>query len=108
MQRLFSAYVIQLHRRCARCRARRPPGGRCCVYVGSTAKSHEERLAEDLDPPPTYRKTVVTHCGGFLRPDLSHGLQFETRPEAEAAERALAEDLTERGNTVFGPRPPRT
>lgn len=100
----LSLYVIQLRKRCARCKARRRPDGRCCVYVGSTAKSHEERLAEHLDPPPTHKKTVVTHCGGSLRPDLATRHRYWTRPEAEAAEVALARSLADRGYTVFGPR----
>lgn len=107
MARRVSVYVIQLRKRCDRCKARRAPGGRRCVYVGSTAKSPEEGLAQHLDPPSNHRKTVVTHCGGFLRPDLAPDRTFDTRDAAEAAELALAADLADRGYTVFGPRLPR-
>jgi hypothetical protein len=106
MARRYWVYVIQVRKRCDRCKARRPPGGPCCVYVGSTAKTPEERLAEHLDPPPSYKRTVVTHCGGFLRPDLAPDRTFDTRDAAEAAEVALAADVAARGYTVLGPRLP--
>lgn len=81
---------------------------RCCVYVGSTSKTPEERLAEHLNPPPRYKATVVTHCGGTLRPDLAKGFTFRTQDEAEGAEASLASYLQHLGYTVFGaPRPKR-
>ena len=100
--RSVRVYVVQLRARCARCKARRKPGMRCCVYVGSTAKSPEERLATHLDPPPGNKRTVVTACGGTLRPDLAPRRIYTDRPAAERAERRLAATLRERGYTVFG------
>lgn len=76
---------------------------RCCVYVGSTGRSPEERLAQHLSPPKHIKKTVVTDCGGVLRPDLAPPRAFPTREAAEGAERDLARRLRDRGYTVFGP-----
>ena len=79
---------------------------RCCVYVGYTSKSPEERLQDHLNPPPRYKRTVVTECGGMIRPDLGRGLVFRTQQEAEDAEASLAAYLQDRNYTVFGaPRP---
>ena len=104
MARRFSVYVVQVRSRCRRCKARRKPTGRCCVYVGSTSKTPEARLLQHLDPPSHIKPTVVTECGGSLRPDLAPGLVFQTRPQAERAEVALAAELKRLGYTVWGPR----
>ncbi len=80
---------------------------RCCLYVGSTSKSAEERLAQHLDPPSHIKKTVVTDCGGRLRPELSDGLVFRTREQAERAEASLAAHLKKLGYTVWGGARPR-
>jgi hypothetical protein len=77
---------------------------RCCLYVGSTGLTSEARLARHFDPPPGWRSTVVTHCGGFLREDLSAGLVFPTKAEAESAELSLYAYLKQQGYTTFGPR----
>src|SRR4051812_8688961 len=98
----FSVYVVQIRSRCARCKARRKPGMRCCVYVGSTGTSPDERLAQRLDPPPHIKRTVVTDCGGVLRQDLAPKRRFVKRSEAETAEAELAAELRDRGYTVFG------
>src|SRR3954452_21055852 len=95
--RRYSVYVIQVKGRCARCKRRRKANGRCCLYVGSTARSIEERLVTHLDPPPKLESTVVTECGGRLRPDLYKGLVFRTREEAEDVELSLAEHLRTQG-----------
>jgi hypothetical protein len=100
----YSVYVIQIRKRCRRCKARRRPGMRCCVYVGATAKSPEERFEQHLDPPPGFKRTVVTECGGSLRPDLAPRRTFPDREAAEAEERRLAAELSRRGYTVFGGR----
>jgi hypothetical protein len=101
---MYRVYVIQLRARCARCRRRRKEGMRCCVYVGSTSKTAEERLAQHLDPPPHIKRTVVTDCGGTLRHDLAPARLFTTRAEAENAETGVAARLRERGYVVFGPQ----
>ncbi len=98
----YRVYVIQIRGRCARCKARRKPGMRCCVYVGYTSKTPEERLAQHLEPPTTFKKTVVTHCGGQLRPDLAPQRPYRSVESAKKVESRLADDLRERGYTVFG------
>ena len=97
----YRVYVVQVKGRCPRCKSRRKPHGRCCLYVGSTGVSIGERLQRHLDPPAGWKRTVVTTCGGQLRPDLYDGLEFRTREEAEEKERSLAEDLKARGYVVF-------
>ncbi len=98
----YSVYVVQLRARCRRCKNRRKPGMKCCVYVGYTSKTPEERLAQNLDPPPHIKPTVVTQCGGSLRPDLAPKRRYATEGRAKKVERRLAEELRERGYTVFG------
>jgi len=56
-----------------------------------------------LNPPSRLRATVVTQCGGRLRPDLYKGMVFRTRDEAEDAEASLAEYLRSLGYVVWGP-----
>lgn len=104
--REFRVYVVQLQARCSRCKARRKPGMRCCVYVGSTSKAPAERLAQHLDPPAHIKRTVVTDCGGDLRPDLAPSRSFRTRAKAEQAEQELACRLRTLGYVVFGQRVP--
>jgi hypothetical protein len=104
MDRRYSVYVIQIKSRCKRCKARRKPGMRCCVYVGSTAKTPRERFAQHLDPPPGHKRTIVTECGWKLRPDLAPVRTYVSREAAEAAERLLATKLRQQGYTAFGPR----
>jgi hypothetical protein len=50
------------------------------------------------------KRTVVTECGGKLRPDLAPRRPFADRGAAEAAERELAYELKRVGYTVFGGR----
>lgn len=78
---------------------------RCCLYVGSTSKTPDERLAQHLNPPPHIKATVVTRCGGVLRPELAPRQIFSAREAAERAEAKLAATLKERGYTVFGGGP---
>jgi hypothetical protein len=98
----YSVYVIQIKARCPRCKARRRLGMRCCVYVGCTAKTPEQRFAQHLDPPTGHKRTIVTECGWKLRPDLAPRGRFASREAAEAAERRLADHLRGKGYTVFG------
>ena len=102
--RRYRVYVVQVKGRCPRCKRRRKPNGRCCLYVGSTGVSIEERLKKHLDPPPGWKRTVVTTCGGQLRPDLYKGLVFRSKAQAEDAELSLAEHLRTQGYVVWGPR----
>jgi hypothetical protein len=102
MARRYSVYVVQLRSRCTRCKRRRKPGMRCCVYVGHTGKTPEERLEDHRDPPPGQRPTVVTECDGVLRRDLGLGATFRSPEEAQSAEASLAAYLKELNYTVFG------
>jgi hypothetical protein len=106
----YSLYVIQLPKRCPECKRHRKPGMKCCVYVGYTSKTPEERLEDHLDPPPGYKQwTDVRKCGQgemrrFLRPrpDLAPKRKYRTPSKARAAERRLMRDLHDQGYTVFG------
>ena len=40
----YRVYVVQVMSRCERCKRRRKAGMRCCIYVGYTSKTPEERL----------------------------------------------------------------
>lgn len=99
-----SVYVVQIPKRCPTCKRHRKRGMRCCLYVGMTGKTPEERLADHFDPKPGQRRTIVTNCGGTLRRDLYDGLVFPTREEALDAEASLAANLADLGYTVFGPK----
>lgn len=80
---------------------------RCCVYVGYTSRSPQARLAQHLDPPQNFKATVVTKCGGTLRPELASGLVFRTKEEAIDAEASQTAYLKDRGYTAFGDAQPR-
>jgi hypothetical protein len=80
---------------------------RCCVYVGYTSKTPGERLKQHFDPPPKFKRTVVTQCGGKLRPDLAPGEVFRSKEEALSVEASLAAYLTDCGYTVWCDLKPR-
>jgi hypothetical protein len=93
--RQFSVYAIELH-------DPRAAGGVPQVYVGSTAKSPEERLARHLEGGPT-SNAKVRRYGARLRPDLTRRLgPYATRDAAERAETRLRGRLEHRGWRVFG------
>ena len=102
--RRYRVYVVQIRARCSRCKRLRKPGGRCCLYVGYTGLSAKGRLQSHLNPKPPVKRTVITDCGGQLRPDLYRGMVFRTVEEAESAELSLAEHLRSQGYVVWGPR----
>jgi len=56
----YRVYVVQLKKHCPRCKQFRTAEMRCCVYVGMTSKSAEERLAEHLEGRAGYKATDVT------------------------------------------------
>jgi hypothetical protein len=91
----FSVYAIELQ-------DPRALGGPAQVYVGSTAKSPEERFARHLGGGPM-ANAKVRRYGARLRPDLTKRLgPYPTRDAAERAETRLRRRLEERGWRVFG------
>jgi hypothetical protein len=71
-----------------------------CVYVGSTYLSPEERFQQHL--AGVHKNRYAFRYGVRLRPRLYRGHQdYATRPEAEAAEKRLAERLRKRGYGVW-------
>jgi hypothetical protein len=94
--RTYSIYIIELSRACTK-----RPCALAPLYVGQTAHTPEHRFAQHkaggklaAGKPHKY--------GIKLRLDLMKGLgHFSTRREAEAAEKAVAEALEQRGHIVF-------
>jgi hypothetical protein len=71
-----------------------------CVYVGQTARTPEERFEQHLAGKRSSR--IVREFGVQLKPRLHRNWgPYETRAEAEAAERRLAEKLRRRGYAVW-------
>jgi hypothetical protein len=98
----YQVYAVQIRSRCEKCKRRRKPGMRCCIYVGYTSKTPKERLEQHLNPPANFKRTVVTQCGGTLRPDLAPRKTFSSQEQALSVEASLAAYLIDRGYTVFG------
>ena len=98
----YRVYAVQIRSRCKRCKRKRKPGMKCCIYVGYTSKTLKVRLREHLDPPARYKPTVVTECGGQLRGDLAPDQTFRSKEEALSVEASLAAYLIDQGYTVFG------
>jgi hypothetical protein len=91
----FSVYAIEL-------RDPRWLGGPAQVYVGSTAKTPEERFARHLQGGPM-ANAKVRRFGTRLRPDLTKRLgPYATRDAAERSETRLRRRLEARGWRVFG------
>jgi hypothetical protein len=94
--RVYTIYVIQLSRDCVK-----EPCALAPLYVGQTAHPPEHRFAQHkaggklaAGKPHRY--------GEKLRWDLMEKLApLSTRKEAEAAEKAMAEALAQRGHRVF-------
>jgi hypothetical protein len=91
----FSVYAIELDDPLGR-------GGPSQVYVGSTAKSPEQRFARHLEGGPIANAKVQRY-GTRLRPDLTKRLgPYQTRDAAERAETRLRRRLELQGWRVFG------
>ena len=89
-------YVIELDRSAGRRRDPRIPW----VYVGSSARSPEERFAQHRSG--VHASRWVRRFGVRLRPDLYATLPFvRERAQAEALEARTAEELRRRGHRVF-------
>src|SRR5262245_11230960 len=94
--RIYTVYIIELSRDCTN-----QPCSLAPLYVGQTAHDPEHRFAQHkaggkLAAGKPHR------FGKKLRWDLMEGIgAFATRPEAEAAEKAVAEALERRGHLVF-------
>lgn len=77
-----------------------PSGSKCCLYVGSTAKSSEERLRDHAEGLPT----GSSYIRGFvkaLRPELAPRSRFLSRTNAELGEKKHAARLRRRGYLVW-------
>ena len=101
----YSVYVIALRpevlrkKKVARENADRRED-RPCVYVGQTARTPEERFEQHRVGKRSSR--IVREFGVQLKPRLHRNWgPYETRAEAEAAERRLAERLRRRGYAVW-------
>jgi hypothetical protein len=91
----YSVYAIELD-------DPRGFGGPAQVYVGSTAKTPEERFARHLEGGPM-ANAKVRRYGTRLRSDLTKRLgPYATRDAAERAETRLRRRLEARGWRVFG------
>ena len=71
-----------------------------CLYVGSTAKTAEERYAQHK-AGIFCNRGWVTKFGRRLRHDLAPSISYQTRQSAELAERDLAEHLRKEGYAVW-------
>jgi hypothetical protein len=77
-----------------------PMGSKCCLYVGSTAKSAEERFRDHAEGLPTgssYIRGFVKH----LRHELAPKSRFLSRENAELGEKKHAARLRRRGYFVW-------
>ena len=93
---VYSVYVVELSRDCVA-----TPCACAPVYVGQTAKSPEERFAQHKAGGRLAAGKAHKY-GIRLRYDLMKGIgPFDSRKEAERAERAVAEALERRGHRVF-------
>jgi ribosomal protein L36 len=103
--RQYYVYVIGLEDSVGKSRRFRAanPGyrsGRPCVYVGSTARSPEERFEQHLNGSRSNR--FVRKYGLALLPTLYDRYNpIPSRPEAEELERYLAERLRNSGFGVW-------
>ena len=94
--RTYSIYIIELSRACTK-----EPCTLAPLYVGQTAHIAERRFAQHK-AGGRLAATKAHKFGVRLRLDLMKGIgPFSTRKEAEAAERAVAEALEQRGHKVF-------
>lgn len=103
MKTMFNLYVVELDpavRDHGRVRRANPHGDERCLYVGSTAHAPAKRFAQHKAGVHANRG-YVTRYGKRLRSDLSQGLGFTSREEAEQAERELADSLRQKGFTVW-------
>ena len=94
--RSYSIYIIELSRACTK-----RPCALAPVYVGQTAHTPEQRFAQHKAGGQLAAKKVY-RFGVKLRLDLMKGIgPFATRQDAEAAEKAVAAALENRGHLVF-------
>ena len=80
--------------------AANPLGKKACLYVGSTAKTAEDRLLDHRDGRPSGSRYIrgFVKC---LRPDLAPSSRLLTRKNAEVREEKYAESLRRRGYFVW-------
>lgn len=102
-QRTYSVYVLELDdsiKTKSRFLRANPLGTKECLYVGSTAKTAEERLADHRDGTPTGSRFIrgFVKC---LRPDLAPASRLLSRENSKAREQKHAESLRRRGYFVW-------
>jgi hypothetical protein len=95
-RRTYSIYIIELSRACTP-----QPCALAPLYVGQTAHTPEQRFAQHKAGGKL--AAGKPHKFGLrLRLDLMNDIgPFSTRKQAEAAEKAVAEALEQRGHIVF-------
>ncbi len=71
-----------------------------CVYVGSTAKTPEERFKVHR-AGGKQSSSIVRKYGRRLVPAFYRDLPLMTRPDAERKEKQLAKQLRAKGYTVW-------
>lgn len=92
----YGVYVVQLNKSAGPRQDRRLPW----LYVGQSAKSPEERLAQHLEGG-SFSSAAVSAYGEFLRPDLYCDLpRVWERDQAERMELERAKLLSSAGYTV--------
>jgi hypothetical protein len=94
--RIYCIYIVELSRSCVK-----EPCALAPLYVGQTAHTPEHRFAQHKAGG---KLAAHKPCkfGIRLRYDLMEGIgPFNTRKEAEAAEKEVAEALKRRGHRVF-------
>ena len=102
----YRLYVVRLKNRAARLRRMRDANpnaiaGRPVVYVGMTKRTREERFAEHM-AGGMLSSSIVRRFGRRLFPWAYRDCHsYRSKGDAEAAERAHAEDLRARGWFVW-------
>lgn len=95
-KRTYSIYIIELSRACTR-----KPCALAPLYVGQTAHTPEQRLAQHKAGGKLAARKAHRY-GVRLRYDLMKGIgPFSSRSQAEEAEKAVAAALERRGHRVF-------
>jgi hypothetical protein len=92
----YSVYIIELSRDCTR-----TPCALAPLYVGQTAHTPAQRF-DQHKAGGRLAASKAHKYGVRLRLDLMKGIgPFATRADAEAAEKAVAAALEQRGHRVF-------
>jgi hypothetical protein len=112
MPTIHTVYVIELHRKVytedRKFREANPQynGVLECLYVGQTAKTPQERLAQHKSGHRNAKgqklsSTIVQKYGKYLRPSLYQDIGPLSRAEALEVEKGLALELRRKGYAVW-------